>query len=87
MIVHISGSVLMGAVAMMMMMDSMCKQLPILPAGFHLGTMARLSILDYLHRGVVYSLVGLSIYGIAMGVSAHKHVMQKGRGTNLSSRP
>lgn len=54
-------------------------------SGFHPGTMARLSILDYLHRSVVYSLVGLSIYGIAMGVSAHKHVMQKGRGTNLPS--
>ncbi|KAF8340980.1 hypothetical protein F5887DRAFT_888337 [Amanita rubescens] len=47
--------------------------------------MARLSFLDYLHRGVVYSLVGLSIYGIAMGVSAHKHIIEKGRGTNLPS--
>lgn len=41
--------------------------------------MSRLSILDYLQRGVVYSCVALSVYGVAMGISAHRHIVHKGR--------
>jgi hypothetical protein len=45
-----------------------------------------LPVLDILHRGVVYSLVGLSVYGIAMSVSVHRDTLQRGRGMSRSSR-
>lgn len=43
-------------------------------------TMAKLRMLDYLHRGVVYSCVGLSIYAITMAVLIHRDTMRRGQG-------
>ncbi|KAF9012668.1 hypothetical protein BDQ17DRAFT_718773 [Cyathus striatus] len=43
-------------------------------------TMARLSLIDYLHRGVVYSLVGLTVWGVGMSVAVHRDTMRRGRG-------
>ncbi|KAF8181823.1 hypothetical protein BJ912DRAFT_979232 [Pholiota molesta] len=42
--------------------------------------MARLSIGDILHRGVVYSLAALSVYGVVMSVLIHRDTMKRGRG-------
>ncbi|KAF8161423.1 hypothetical protein B0H34DRAFT_700909 [Crassisporium funariophilum] len=41
--------------------------------------MARLGITDILHRGVVYSLVGLSGYAVVMSVLIHRDTMKRGR--------
>ncbi|KAF9563015.1 hypothetical protein CPC08DRAFT_687142 [Agrocybe pediades] len=41
--------------------------------------MPRLPIADILHRGVVYSLVGLSVYGVVMSVLIHRDTLQRGR--------
>ncbi|TFK65609.1 hypothetical protein BDN72DRAFT_845283 [Pluteus cervinus] len=38
-----------------------------------------LPLIDIAHRGLVYSLVGLSFYGLYIGYSAHEHTMQRGR--------
>ncbi|KAF8234377.1 hypothetical protein L208DRAFT_1359604 [Tricholoma matsutake] len=38
-----------------------------------------LPVLDILHRGIVYSLVGLSVYGIAMSFAVHRDTLQRGR--------
>jgi hypothetical protein len=43
-------------------------------------SMARLSIGDILHRGVVYSLAALSVYGVVMSVLIHRDTMKRGRG-------
>ncbi|KAG9311035.1 hypothetical protein JVU11DRAFT_8933 [Chiua virens] len=40
-----------------------------------------LTLADVLHRTLVTGLTGLSIYGIYLGYSVHKHVMIKGKGT------
>ncbi|KAF9479093.1 hypothetical protein BDN70DRAFT_879159 [Pholiota conissans] len=42
--------------------------------------MARLPLTDILHRGVVYSLAGLSVYGVVMSVLIHRDTMRRGRG-------
>ncbi|KAK0493059.1 hypothetical protein EDD18DRAFT_1180490 [Armillaria luteobubalina] len=39
-----------------------------------------LPILDIIHRGVVYSLVGLAIYAGVGIVSTHNNTMRAGRG-------
>jgi hypothetical protein len=39
-----------------------------------------LPITDILHRGLVLSLAGLSVYGIFLGVAVHRETLQKGRG-------
>lgn len=39
----------------------------------------KLSVLDILHRTVVYSLVGISVYGIGMGVVVHRDTLRRGR--------
>ncbi|KAF8806668.1 hypothetical protein BYT27DRAFT_7191233 [Phlegmacium glaucopus] len=41
--------------------------------------MARLPLSDILHRGVVYSLAGLSVYAVVMSVLIHRDTMQRGR--------
>jgi len=41
--------------------------------------MPRLSLTDILHRGVVYSLVGLSVYGVVMSVVIHRDTLKRGR--------
>jgi len=41
--------------------------------------MARLPLSDILHRGVVYSLAGLSVYAVVMSVFIHRDTMQRGR--------
>ncbi|KAF8870887.1 hypothetical protein BD779DRAFT_1454740 [Infundibulicybe gibba] len=43
-----------------------------------------LPALDILHRGVVWSLVSLSAYGIFLGASVHRDTMQRGRGIALN---
>ena len=42
--------------------------------------MARISVADVLHRGVVLSLVGLTVYGIGAGVMIHRDTLRRGRG-------
>ncbi|KZT03927.1 Acylphosphatase [Laetiporus sulphureus 93-53] len=49
---------------------------------FESSKMARkpqLSIYDYLHRGVVYSLLGLTIWGVVTMGLVHRNTMQKGK--------
>jgi len=41
--------------------------------------MARLPLSDILHRGVVYSLVGLTVSSAVMAVFVHLDTMQRGR--------
>jgi len=41
--------------------------------------MARLPLSDILHRGVVFSLAGLSVYGVVMAVLVHRDTLQRGR--------
>ncbi|KAL6305070.1 hypothetical protein BKA93DRAFT_749226 [Sparassis latifolia] len=43
----------------------------------------RMSIGDILHRGVVYSLVGISIWGVAMMGFVHRDTLQKGKGKHI----
>jgi hypothetical protein len=43
-------------------------------------TMARLPLSDILHRGLVYSLAGLSVCALVMSVVIHRDTMQRGRG-------
>lgn len=40
----------------------------------------RIPITDLLHRGVVTSLFGLTIYGVFMGVAVHRDTLKRGRG-------
>jgi hypothetical protein len=40
----------------------------------------RLPITDVLHRGLVTSLFGLTLYGVFMGVAIHRDTLQRGRG-------
>jgi len=40
----------------------------------------KLGVLDYLHRGLVYSCVGLSVYAVAMSIVIHRDTMKKGEG-------
>lgn len=46
----------------------------------NIQSMARLPLSDILHRGVVYSLAGLSVYAVAMSIFIHRDTMQRGRG-------
>jgi len=39
----------------------------------------RLSITDIIHRGVVYSLVGLSVWGVVMMGVVHRDTLRRGR--------
>ncbi|KAI0061090.1 hypothetical protein BV25DRAFT_1806184, partial [Artomyces pyxidatus] len=39
-----------------------------------------LPISDILHRGVVTSLVGICVWGIATGYMVHRDTMRRGRG-------
>jgi len=41
--------------------------------------MGRLPLSDILHRGIVYSLAGLSVYAVVMSVFIHRDTMQRGR--------
>ncbi|KAF8911620.1 hypothetical protein CPB84DRAFT_1821033 [Gymnopilus junonius] len=41
--------------------------------------MPRLSLTDILHRGVVYSLAGLTVYGVVMSVVVHRDTLRRGR--------
>jgi len=41
--------------------------------------MRRLPVADILHRGIVTSLFGLTLYGIFLGVAIHRETLQKGR--------
>jgi len=41
--------------------------------------MARLPLTDILHRGVVYSLAGLSVCAVVASVFIHRDTMQRGR--------
>ena len=50
-------------------------------------TMARLPLADILHRGVVYSLVGLSVGCMVMAVFVHRDTMQRGRGVWQNCTP
>jgi hypothetical protein len=40
----------------------------------------RMPIADILHRGVVTSLFGLTVFGVFMGVAIHRETLKKGRG-------
>jgi len=39
----------------------------------------RMPITDILHRGVLYSLVGLSVWGIVMMGAVHRDTLQRGK--------
>lgn len=39
----------------------------------------RMPIADILHRGLVTSLFGLSLYGVFLGVAIHRNTLHKGR--------
>jgi len=41
--------------------------------------MARIPVSDLLHRGLVFSLASLSVYGLFLGVMVHRETMEKGR--------
>ncbi|KJA28743.1 hypothetical protein HYPSUDRAFT_154778 [Hypholoma sublateritium FD-334 SS-4] len=41
--------------------------------------MARLPLSDIVHRGVVYSLAALTVYGVVMSVLIHQDTMKRGR--------
>jgi len=43
-------------------------------------TMARLGVLDYLQRGIVYSCVGMCVYAVTMSVLVHRDTMKRGQG-------
>jgi hypothetical protein len=45
----------------------------------------RMPITDILHRGVVTSLVGLTLYGMFLGVTVHRETLRKGRGKQMSA--
>ena len=45
----------------------------------------RLALTDILHRGVVYSLVGLSVWGIYMMGAVHRDKMRRGEGACANS--
>lgn len=40
----------------------------------------RMSIGDILHRALVYSLAGLSVWGIVMMGVVHRETLQRGKG-------
>ncbi|PPQ89006.1 hypothetical protein CVT25_005105 [Psilocybe cyanescens] len=40
--------------------------------------MPRLPLVDILHRGVVYSLAGLTVYGVVMSVLIHRDTIRRG---------
>ena len=40
----------------------------------------RMAMTDLLHRGVVTSLFGLTVYGIFVGVTIHRDTLKRGRG-------
>lgn len=42
--------------------------------------MPRLSVLDIIHRTVVYSLAGLTAWTVVSAVMIHRETLQKGRG-------
>ena len=50
---------------------------------FHLSM--RMPIADILHRGVVTSLVGLTLYGVFLGGAVHRETLRKGRGEQTSA--
>lgn len=39
-----------------------------------------LPVLDILHRGIVYSLAGLTVCGMGMSIVVHRDTLQRGRG-------
>ncbi|KAG7091255.1 hypothetical protein E1B28_010304 [Marasmius oreades] len=41
--------------------------------------MPRIPLLDVLHRGVVYSLAGLSVWAIVSSVAVHRNTIRSGR--------
>ncbi|KAI8978230.1 hypothetical protein BD414DRAFT_494975 [Trametes punicea] len=45
-----------------------------------MATRPRLTIGDILHRGVVWSLLGVSVWGIVMIGVVHRETMRAGRG-------
>ncbi len=42
--------------------------------------MARLPLPDILQRGITYSLAGLTVYGLIVGVAVHRDTLRRGRG-------
>lgn len=48
--------------------------------------MARLPLPDILQRGITYSLAGLTVYGLFVGVAVHRDTLRRGRGEFWSLR-
>ena len=44
--------------------------------------LSRMSVFDYLHRGFVFSLVGIAGYGIFMMGAIHFDTMRRGKGAS-----
>lgn len=66
-------------------MDGMANKTKFASRSSHRGTSdmfrTKLPLLDILHRGVVYSLAGLTVWGIVMSVAVHRDTIQRGKGT------
>ncbi|KAH9833538.1 uncharacterized protein C8Q71DRAFT_773911 [Rhodofomes roseus] len=45
-----------------------------------MSTRPRLSISDMIHRGVLYTLVGISVWGVVMIGVVHRDTLKRGRG-------
>ena len=43
------------------------------------STMMRMPIADWLHRGIVTSLFGFTVYGLFLGVAVHWDTLERGR--------
>ncbi|KZT72429.1 hypothetical protein DAEQUDRAFT_664266 [Daedalea quercina L-15889] len=45
-----------------------------------MSTRPRLSVTDILHRGLLYTLVGISLWGVVMIGVVHRDTLRRGRG-------
>ena len=45
----------------------------------------RMSVTDILHRGLLYTLVGITVWGVVMIGVVHRDTLKRGRGVWLSS--
>lgn len=50
------------------------------PFSLLLNNMPRLPLTDMIHRAIVYTLAGVTVYGGVMMVLVHRDTMQRGKG-------
>ncbi|KAH8103504.1 hypothetical protein BXZ70DRAFT_1005912 [Cristinia sonorae] len=51
-----------------------------------LNNLLRIPISDLLHRGIVFSLVGVSIWGVVMIATVHRDKMRRGEEVRLAEQ-